>query len=240
MKKAAAIIPARFQSTRFPGKPLAPILGKPMLRWVYEGVKQAGSIERVLVATDDPRIGDAAAAFGADVVMTSSVHSCGTDRVAEAAAGLPHPIIINVQGDEPLITGGEIDRLVDVLQDPSIGMASLMGKVRDVGLISDPHLVKVVVNADGYALYFSRSPLPYHSEDFFYLHSGIYGFQRDFLLQFARMPASRLARLEKLEQLRVLETGGRIKMIETAHPALRVDTPEDIIRVEEFLKKRPE
>ena len=240
MIRAAAVIPARFQSTRFPGKPLALILGKPMLRWVYEGVKRAGSVERVLIATDDPRIGDAAAAFGAEVVMTSPGHSCGTDRVAEAAAGLPHPIIINVQGDEPLITGGEIDGLVDALQDPSIPMASLMAKVRDVGLIHDPHLVKVVVDADGYALYFSRSPLPYHSDDFFYLHSGIYGFQRDFLLQFARMPASRLERLEKLEQLRVLENGRRIKMIEAAHPALRVDTPRDIIRVEEFLKKRPE
>ncbi len=240
MIRAAAVIPARFQSTRFPGKPLALILGKPMLRWVYEGVKRAGSVERVLIATDDPRIGDAAAAFGAEVVMTSPGHSCGTDRVAEAAAGLAHPIIINVQGDEPLITGGEIDRLVDALQDPSIPMASLMAKVRDVGLIRDPHLVKVVVDADGYALYFSRSPLPYHSDDFFYLHSGIYGFQRGFLLQFARMPACRLERLEKLEQLRVLENGRRIKMIEVARPALRVDTPQDIIRVEEFLKKRPE
>jgi 3-deoxy-manno-octulosonate cytidylyltransferase (CMP-KDO synthetase) len=172
--------------------------------------------------------------------MTSAGHKCGTDRVAEVAEGLPHQIIVNVQGDEPLIAGGEIDRLVEVLEDQSILMASLMAKVRDVGLIDDPHLVKVAVDADGYALYFSRSPLPYQADDFFYLHSGVYGFQRDFLLRFARMPESRLERLEKLEQLRALESGGRIKMIETAHPALRVDTPADIIRVEEFLKKRAE
>jgi len=236
--RAAAVIPARYQSTRFPGKPLALILGKSLLRRVYEGGKQARSIERLLIATDDERIREAAAAFGAEVVMTSPDHACGTDRVAEAAAGLPQAIIVNVQGDEPLITGDEIDRLVDGLQDSSIPMASLMAKVHDIGLINDPHLVKVVVDTDGYALYFSRSPLPYRSDDFFYLHSGIYGFRRDFLLQFARMPASRLEKLEKLEQLRVLENGGRIKMIETGHPALRVDTPEDIIRIEKFLKKR--
>jgi 3-deoxy-manno-octulosonate cytidylyltransferase (CMP-KDO synthetase) len=240
LTRAAAVIPARFQSTRFPGKPLALIQGKPMLRWVYESVKQARSIERILIATDDSRIRDAAAGFGAEVVMTSAGHKCGTDRVAEVAEGLPHQIIVNVQGDEPLIAGGEIDRLVEVLEDQSILMASLMAKVRDVGLIDDPHLVKVAVDADGYALYFSRSPLPYQADDFFYLHSGVYGFQRDFLLRFARMPESRLERLEKLEQLRALESGGRIKMIETAHPALRVDTPADIIRVEEFLKKRAE
>jgi 3-deoxy-manno-octulosonate cytidylyltransferase (CMP-KDO synthetase) len=238
LTRAAAVIPARFQSTRFPGKPLALILGKPMLRWVYEAVRQAGSVDRVIIATDDPRISDAAAGLGADVVMTSPDHSCGTDRVAEVAERLPHSIILNVQGDEPLITGGEIDRLVEALQDPSIHMASLMAKVHDVGLIGDPHLVKVVVDVDGYALYFSRSPLPYLSDDFFYLHSGIYGFQRDFLLQFSRMPGSRLERIEKLEQLRVLENGRRIKMIEAAHPALRVDTPQDIIRVEKFLKQR--
>ena len=237
MTRAAAVIPARFQSTRFPGKPLALILGKPMLRWVYEGVRKSRSVDRVLIATDDHRIRDAAAGFGAEVVMTSPDHACGTDRVAEVAEKLPHSMILNVQGDEPLITGGEIDRLVEVLQDPSIPMVSIMAKVHDVGLIRDPHLVKVVVDLDGYALYFSRSPLPYLSDDFFYLHSGIYGFQRDFLLQFARMPVSRLERLEKLEQLRVLENGRSIKMIEAAYPALRVDTPQDIIRVEELLKQ---
>ena len=237
MTRAAAVIPARFQSTRFPGKPLAQIQGKPVLRWVYEGVQQSRSVDRIIIATDDPRISDTAAAFGAEVIMTSPDHRCGTDRVAEVAEKLPHSIVLNVQGDEPLIKGGDIDRLVEVLQDPSIPMVSLMAKVRDVRLIHDSHLVKVVVDVDGYALYFSRSPLPCLSDDFFYLHSGIYGFQRDFLLQFARMPASRLERLEKLEQLRVLENGRRIKMIEAAYPALRVDTPQDIIRVEEFLKQ---
>lgn len=236
MNRAAVIIPARFTSTRFPGKPLAPILGKPMLQWVWEGAGKARLVDRLIVATDDERIREAAAKFGADAVMTSSQHVSGTDRAAEVARTLTHSVIINVQGDEPLITGEMIDKLVEALQDDSENMASLMSRVSDLGLIHDPHLVKVLADRQGRALYFSRSPLPYQPDDFFYLHIGVYGYQKEFLLRFPSLPPSRLERLEKLEQLRALENGFQIKMIEISHSHLRVDTPQDIIRVEEHIK----
>jgi 3-deoxy-manno-octulosonate cytidylyltransferase (CMP-KDO synthetase) len=236
LKKAAVIIPARFTSTRFPGKPLASILGKPMLQWVWEGAGNARLVDRWIVATDDERIRQVAAKFGADTVMTSSHHISGTERAAEVAGTLEHSIIINVQGDEPLVSGEMIDRLVEALQDASENMASLMSRVSDLSLIHDLHLVKVVTDRQGRALYFSRSPLPYQPDDFFYHHIGIYGYQKKFLLQYPSLPPSRLERLEKLEQLRALENGFEIKMIEISHPSLRVDTPRDIIRIEEYLE----
>lgn len=238
MTKAAVVIPSRYGSTRFPGKALALILGKPMLRWVYEAACGASFADRVIIATDDRRIFEAARAFGAEVAMTSEHHVCGTDRVAEVAQGLPHPLIVNVQGDEPLVTGRDIDVLVEVLQDSSLRIVSLMTRVSDLGKIEDPNLVKVVVDENGFALYFSRSPLPYRADDFFYLHDGIYGYTRHALLELSKLPVSRLERLERLEQLRALENGWKIRMVETSHPALRVDTPQDIIRVEEFLMAR--
>ena len=238
MNPAAAVIPVRYDSKRFPGKALAPILGKPMIQWTYEGVSRARMVDRVVIATDDRRIEEAARAFKAEVIMTSPAHGSGTERAAEAMQVIDNKIIINVQGDEPTITGPSIDSLVEALHDETVPMASLMSKVHDLGLIDNPNMVKVLVDMEGYALYFSRSPLPYRAADFFYLHIGVYGFQRDFLLRFPRLRPSRLERAEKLEQLRVLENGLRIKMIEVSHPALSVDSPQDIIRVEEFLRKK--
>lgn len=238
MKRAAAVIPSRYDSRRFPGKALAPVLGRPMIQWVYEGVRQARLVDSVVLATDDRRIFDAAKSFGAAAVMTSREHGSGTERAAEVAQNIDNKIIINIQGDEPLITGELIDGLVEALQDESIPMASLMTRVVDLSHIDDPDMVKVVADKDGSALYFSRSPLPHRSVDFFYLHIGAYGFQRNFLLRFPGLPPSRLEQTEKLEQLRVLENGFRIRMIEVPHPALSVDTPQDIIKVEEVLKKR--
>ncbi len=238
MKEAAVIIPARFTSSRFPGKPLASISGKPMLQWVWEGAGKARLVDRWIVATDDERIRQSAAKFGADVVMTSSNHSTGTERVAEVARTLEHPVIVNVQGDEPLVNGEMIDRLIEALQDKTEKMASLMSRISDLALIDDPHIVKVLTDRQGRALYFSRSPLPYRPDDFFYHHIGIYGYQRKFLLQYPSLPVSRLERLEKLEQLRALENGFQIRMIEISHPGLRVDTPQDIIKVEEYIKAR--
>lgn len=238
MKKATAIIPARYRSSRFPGKSLAPILGRPMLQWVFEGVRQAEFVQRIIIATDDERIFQAAEEFGAEAMMTSSVHNSGTERVAEVAESLDSPIIINVQGDEPLLTGDMVDRMIEALQDESLPMTSLMAKVTDVRLMQNPHLVKVVMNKNRDALYFSRSPLPYQATDHFFLHVGIYGFQRDFLLALAEIPPSKLEMEEKLEQLRVLENGYRIRMIEISTPTLSVDTPPDIIKVEELLRKR--
>jgi 3-deoxy-manno-octulosonate cytidylyltransferase (CMP-KDO synthetase) len=238
LKRAAAVIPVRYDSQRFPGKALAPILGKSMMQWVYDGVKQAGLVERILIATDDRRILEAAEAFGAEAVMTSRNHGSGTERTAEVAQSIDNKIIINIQGDEPMISGQMVDSLVEALQDEDIPMASLMTRVDDIRLIDDPNMVKVAADKEGYALYFSRSPLPYRAADFFYLHIGIYGFQRNFLLRFSELQPSRLERTEKLEQLRVLENGFRIRMLEVAHPALSVDTPQDIIGVEEILRRK--
>lgn len=238
MKRATAVIPVRYDSQRFPGKALAPILGRPMIQWTYEGVCQARLVDRVIIATDDHRIQEAARGFGAEVVMTSRDHGTGTERAAEVSQVVDNKIIINIQGDEPAIFGGSVDSLVEALQDETIPMASLMTRVADVRLVDNPNMVKVVVDSAGYALYFSRSPLPYRAADFFFLHVGVYGFQRDFLLRFPRLGPSRLEAAEKLEQLRVLENGSRIRMIEISHPALSVDSPRDIIRVEEFLRKK--
>jgi 3-deoxy-manno-octulosonate cytidylyltransferase (CMP-KDO synthetase) len=238
LKIATAVIPARYQSTRFPGKPLALILGKPMVQRVYEGARQAKLVDRTIIATDDERILRAAANFGAEAMMTSLKHLSGMERAAEVAQSLRNPIVVNIQGDEPLVTGEMIDTLVDELQDDNVPVVSIMAKVYDLSLIHEPHIVKAVVDKRGYALYFSRAPLPYQTSDFFYQHIGIYGYHKDFLLEFARMKPTRLEQREKLEQLRVLENGFRIKMVEIAAPTLSVDTPEDIIRVEEFLRKK--
>jgi len=237
LRKAAGIIPARFQSSRFPGKPLALIQGKPMIQWVYESVKKSALLSRFIIATDDKRIQEAAAGFGAEVFMTSAGHPSGTDRVAEVAGQLDTPIVINIQGDEPLVQGKMIDALVEVLQDDSIPIASLMTRRTDLGGMQDPNRVKVVVDERGYALYFSRSAVPYGAKDFYFLHLGIYGYQKDFLRELVRMRASRLETAERLEQLRILEAGFKIKMVEVPYSVLSVDTPEDIIKVEEFLKK---
>jgi 3-deoxy-manno-octulosonate cytidylyltransferase (CMP-KDO synthetase) len=208
-----------------------------MIQWVYEGVKQARLVDRIIIATDDERILRAASEFGAEGMMTLGAHQSGTERAAEVIQDIDNNIIINVQVDEPLVTGELVDKLVEILQDDSVPMASLMAKVNELNLIHEPHMVKVVTDAEGFALYFSRSPLPYQAPDFFYLHIGIYGYQRDFLIRFARMSPTRLERSEKLEQLRALENGYRVKMIEVPRPTLSVDTPRDIIGVEEFLRE---
>jgi len=238
LRLAAAVIPARYESTRFPGKPLALILGKPMIQRVYEGVREARLVDRIIIATDDERIRGAAASFGAETRMTSAAHKSGTERAAEIAQIIDNNIIINVQGDEPLVTGKLVDSLVEALQDETVPMASLMAKVQDLRLQSSPHINKVITDKNGFALYFSRAPIPYQASDFFYQHIGIYGYQRDLLIEFAKLKPSRLERLERLEQLRALENGWRIKMVEAPQPTLSVDLPGDIIKVEELLKKK--
>ena len=238
MTSAAAVIPARYQSTRFPGKPLALILGKPMLQWVYEAVRQAKLLNRVIIATDDRRIYEAALGFGAEAAMTSAAHASGTERAAEVASALEDEFIVNIQGDEPLITAEAIDRLVSGIARSGMMMASLMAKVADLALLNDPHVVKVVTDESGKALYFSRAPLPYQASDFFYQHVGIYAYRRHYLLALARMSPTRLERHEKLEQLRVLEHGDSLMMIEIERPTLSVDTPQDIIKIENFLKNK--
>jgi len=237
VRKATGIIPARYCATRFPGKPLAKIAGKSMIQIVYEQAQKAKHLEQVIIATDDERIFSASRAFGADVRMTSPDHRSGTERVAEVAEGLKSPIIINIQGDEPLLQDRMIDDLVQALQDSSTVMATLASKVTDLDLIHDKDIVKVVVDKNGDALYFSRSPLPFRPTDHFQQHIGIYGYQKEFLLKFHALPVSRLEAIEGLEQLRVLENGYKIKIVSTPFPALSVDNPQDIMVVEKFIRK---
>jgi 3-deoxy-manno-octulosonate cytidylyltransferase (CMP-KDO synthetase) len=236
--KAIGVIPVRYGSNRFPGKPLAAILGKPMIQWVYEGARESRRLERIIVATDDDRIAAAASGFGAEVLMTSPEHASGTDRVAEAAGATDAEIILNIQGDEPLVRGGMLDSLVEALGEGEAGMATLMAKVKDISLLGDPHIVKVVSDAAGYALLFSRAPLPFGATDYFHQHIGIYAYRRDLLLGYGRLPASRLESVERLEQLRALEAGVKIRMVEIERPTLSVDSPRDIISVEHHLRTR--
>jgi 3-deoxy-manno-octulosonate cytidylyltransferase (CMP-KDO synthetase) len=238
LKLATGIIPARYHAERFPGKPLALLQGKPMIQRVYEATRTAKNLERVIVATDDKRILQAAQDFGAEARMTSSSHRSGTDRVAEVAREINASVVINIQGDEPLIKGEAIDELVEALQDEDLPMATLAVKEDDLNLLNDSNVIKVVSDKDGFALYFSRSPLPFQASDYFWRHIGIYGYQKDFLQKFCRIPPSRLEKTEKLEQLRALENGYRIKIIENKFSTLSVDLPEDIIRVENLLKDR--
>ena len=209
-----------------------------MIQKVYEATRTAKNLERVIVATDDKRILQAAQDFGAEARMTSSSHRSGTDRVAEVARKINASVVINIQGDEPLIKGEAIDELVEALQDEDIPMATLAVKEDDLNLLNNSNVVKVVPDKDGFALYFSRSPLPFQASDYFWRHIGIYGYQKDFLQKFCRIPPSRLEKTEKLEQLRALENGYRIKIIENKFSTLSVDLPEDIIKVENLLKDR--
>lgn len=238
-----ALIPSRYASTRFPGKPLVDILGKPMIQRVYERVTQARGIDRVIVATDDQRIFNVVRAFGGEVEMTREDHPTGTDRLAEVAARIDADLVVNVQGDEPLIDPRMIEAAVEPLrQDPGILMGTLMTPIASVDEFLNPNVVKVVTDREGFALYFSRAPIP-HPRDFssdleLHLsalaprkHVGLYVYRRDFLLRYPRLPATPLENLEKLEQLRALEHGFRIRVVETALTSLGVDTPADLERV---------
>jgi len=251
--KAIVIIPARYASTRFQGKPLALLQGKPMIQWTYESAQKATTIDAVMVATDDGRIFTAVKGFGGHAVMTSPDHCSGTDRLAEAARNMDCDIVVNVQGDEPLIRPEQIDQLVEGLRDdPKADMATLMTKIRDREELVSPHVVKVVTDQDGFALYFSRSPLPYLREEWhdltsiknnhiqdtcFFKHIGIYGYRRPFLLTFSSLQPTPLEKSEELEQLRALEHGYRIKVMVTEYDSQHVDTEEDLKKVEEILRK---
>ncbi len=239
--KAAVIIPARYASTRFPGKPLVQIAGKPLIQWVYEKACKAKTVGRVIVATDDRRIYKAVEAWGGEAVMTSTRHQTGSDRIAEAARKLKEDIIVNVQGDEPLIRPKLIDALVGTLQkDKKIPVATACFAIEDAEELRSPHVVKVVTDIKGKALYFSRYCLPFvRDKDMgavvHYKHMGIYAYRRDFLLNFVKLKTTRLEVIEKLEQLRILENGFPIQVITTKHDSIGVDNPADIARVEKSL-----
>lgn len=229
------VIPARYASTRLPGKPLKDIAGKPMVCRVYDRAAQAGKVSDTLVATDDVRILNAVQEHGGRAMMTRKDHPTGTDRLAEVASAHPEAdLIVNVQGDEPLIEPSLIDRLVDVFEEePDLPMATVMTKITDEEEKRNPNNVKVVTNKDGYALYFSRSLLPYprHAGCPVYKHIGIYAYRRDFLLRYAAMAPTPLENAESLEQLRALENGYRIKVVETEAQFVGVDTAEDLEKV---------
>ena len=229
--KAVVIIPARMAATRFPGKPLADICGKPMVEWVYKRASAARGVCRVLVATCDRQIVEAVQRFGGEAVMTSDAHRSGTDRLAEAAADLDADIVVNVQGDKPLIDPAAIDSAIEPFKtDPSVLMSSLMCPI-DEESVRDPNLVKVVVGLDDFALYFSRCPIPYQrNPSRIYGHVGLYAYTKDFLMRFASLEQTPLEQAESLEQLRVLEHGYRIKMVRVNDRPLGVDTQEDLAR----------
>ncbi|OPX96475.1 MAG: 3-deoxy-manno-octulosonate cytidylyltransferase [Syntrophorhabdus sp. PtaB.Bin006] len=239
--KKLIVIPARYGSTRLPGKPLLNIAGKPLLRWVFEKALQSRLKDGALIATDDERIRDAARAFGAEVVMTSPTCASGTDRVYEAVKGRDAGLVVNLQGDEPFIEPSMIDDLFSVMERERADMATLCCPVADEREYTDPNTVKVVLDRSGFALYFSRSPIPFRRTDrtvTVYKHVGIYGYAGSFLEQFVAMPRGILEGAESLEQLRVLENGCRIRVVPTTYDGFGIDTEEDLLRAAERLAVR--
>jgi 3-deoxy-manno-octulosonate cytidylyltransferase (CMP-KDO synthetase) len=246
-----AIIPARYASVRFPGKALAEISGKPMIQHVYERTMRASLVDDVIIATDDERIRLAVASFGGNCRMTSPEHETGTDRLAEVAKDLPADLVVNVQGDEPLIEPEMIDQAIrPFLDDHTLQMATLKTRIKCLHDFLSPNVVKVVTGKDGNALYFSRSPLPFFrdkwqdlKDDSFasgkllcYKHVGLYVYRRQFLVDFSAMPATFLEKSEKLEQLRAIENGAHIRVVETDFESIGVDTPEDLAKARERFK----
>jgi len=236
MSGVTAIIPARWASTRFPGKPLVKLRGQPLVQHVWERANRAKSVERVIVATDDMRIAEAAFGFGAEVALTSPRHPTGTDRLAEVARKLKSSsIILNVQGDEPDIAPSTIDRLAKALQDdPSLGMVTAANPITAAADIRNPNVVKVVTDLAGRALYFSRSMIP-HDRDGrggikYFRHQGIYGYRRKVLLDFVKWKPTPLEKAEKLEQLRALEHGVSIGVIIVRRGSVGVDVPSDLAK----------
>ena len=240
----AVIIPARFASTRFPGKPLHHIAGQPLIQHVWERCRRCRHIGSIIIATDDDRIAAAAREFGAQVCLTSPDHQSGTDRIAEAARTLPDAThIINVQGDEPLISPALVDELAArMIADSSIGMITAVHALHDPALLDNPNIVKCVMSRDGRALYFSRSRIPYPRSPApgltHWRHMGIYGFSRAFLEQFVAWEPSPLEMTEALEQLRALENGASIHVVITDHDSPGIDTPEQAREVESLIAQR--
>ncbi len=240
---AVGIIPARYRSTRYPGKPIVEIAGAPMIEWVWRGARGAKQLRDVFIATDDSRIADCCTAFGAQVIMTRDDHPTGTDRLAEAAGVLDDDIIVNIQGDEPLIEGFIVDAVVNALiEDPSNRIATLV-HAADRDDIENANRVKVAMDRRGYALYFSRSAIPYAhdpaSTSTYWQHIGIYAYRRDFLFEFVTLARTPAERSESLEQLRALENGVPIRTaIVEGWSSVSVDAPEDVLRVERLLAKK--
>jgi 3-deoxy-manno-octulosonate cytidylyltransferase (CMP-KDO synthetase) len=242
--KVVVVIPARYGSTRLPGKPLLSLAGQPMIQRVYERARLAQRVDQVIVATDDERIVQAVTAFGGEARMTRAEHRTGTERVAEVAAHVDGEIFVNVQGDAPLIDPVAIDTAVETL---AVGDAAPVGTVatpiKTPGEIMDPNVVKVVLDFEDNALYFSRAPIPWVRDTAINIqvrhmkHLGLYAFRREALLEYPTLPQGELERIEQLEQLRWMENGTKIRVAEVEHDAVSVDVPEDVARVEKLLRK---
>jgi 3-deoxy-manno-octulosonate cytidylyltransferase (CMP-KDO synthetase) len=241
---AIGVIPARFASTRFPAKVLAQIDGKPMIQHVWEKASQCRQLDDVLIACDHPEVLKAAQGFGGKAVMTDPNHPSGSDRIAEAVKNLVCDVIVNIQGDEPFIDPKTIDDLAALLKnDPWASMGTVIKEIQNEAEFTNPNVVKCVIDEKGFALYFSRSPIPYNRNAQWpagcrrYKHLGLYAYRKDFLLQYKDWPKSILESAEQLEQLRVLEKGHRIKTVVTTCESIAIDTPEDLKRAEEWLKQ---
>ena len=242
-----AIIPARYESNRFPGKPLASIAGKPMIKHVVERARAVELLSRVVVATDDERIARCVEGFGGEYVMTRNDHVSGSDRLAEAAEILKiseHDVVVNIQGDQPLFPAEVVYHVAQpLLDDPALPMSTLIYKIIRPEEINDPNHVKTVFDRDFNALYFSRSPIPFQRnpnekiKPTYYKHLGFYAYRKGFLLSFVALPEGEWERFEKLEQLRALEYGYKIKLVITGHDSIEVDTPEELQRVEQYLQE---
>ena len=238
------IIPARYSSTRFDGKVLADILGKPMVQHVWERAKQAHLLDDLIIACDDERVVDVVKEFGAKYSLTAKAHASGTDRICEVINPLDVKVVINIQADEPLIHSTMIDALAQaLLDDDTLSMATIMKRLEDPKDINDPNVVKVVVDKNNFALYFSRAAVPYRAQNselkypVYYKHIGLYGYTKDFLFIYKNLPPANLEMQERLEQLRVLEEGFRIKVLETKFDTIGVDTPEDLKKVRQYLQQ---
>jgi len=243
--RVAGVIPARWESSRFPGKPLVDVGGKPLIQWVFERSSQASELDEVIIATDDERIRECAESFGAQVAMTKKNHPSGTDRVAEAIHGLDVDAAVNIQGDEPAISPALINQIAKALKKGDCDMVSAAVLIQDEASVKNPSVVKVVMDAKDYALYFSRATIPFFRDtsdveaiekQLYYRHIGIYGYTAALLEQIVSHEPSALEEAEKLEQLRALHLGARIKMIKTEEPGPGVDTPEDVPLAIEALK----
>jgi 3-deoxy-manno-octulosonate cytidylyltransferase (CMP-KDO synthetase) len=238
--KKVIVIPARYASTRLPAKPLIEINGKPIIQWVYEKASGSRLKDRIIIATDDERILKVALAFGAEAVMTSPACKSGTDRVYEAMEGQEGDIVINLQGDEPFIRADMVDTLFSAIERDNLNMATLCCPLKDDSELADPNTVKVVIDKDSFALYFSRAPIPFirgQKRAPLYKHIGIYGFGRSFLEQFVFLEKSQLEETESLEQLRVLENGYKIKVLTTQYSGFGIDTEADLERARTALSK---
>src|SRR5579872_1267370 len=243
-EKVVVVIPARYGSTRLPGKPLVSLAGQPMIRRVYDRAKSAESVHEVIVATDDDRIIEAVKAFGGQARMTRPDHRTGTERVAEVAAHQKGDVFVNVQGDEPLLDPAAVDTAIDaLLEEPAAPIATVATLIKPPADIMDPNVVKTVLDFDNNGIYFSRAPIPWVRDTAskiqvrHWKHLGLYVFQRDALLEYPTLPQGELERIEQLEQLRWLENGWKIRVAEVEHDAVSVDVPEDVARVEKLLQK---